>query len=146
MLDKKFIKQILILIAIVIVLLLALFIFPNDRVVVKIDDTKVLAELVNTQEKRAKGLSNREKLKEDTGMLFVFDGLGLHGIWMKDMNFAIDILWINENMTIIDIKQDAKIESFPEVFLPKENAKYVLEVNAGFVNTNNIKIGDKIIF
>ena len=146
MLDKKFIKQILILITIVIVLLLALFVFPNDKVVVKIDDIKILVELANTQEKRVQGLSNREKLEENAGLLFIFDRLDLHGIWMKDMNFAIDILWIDEDLKIIDIKQDAKVESYPEVFLPKEIAKYVLEVNAGFVNMNNIKIEDEIIF
>jgi len=79
-------------------------------------------------------------------MLFIFDNESLHGIWMKDMNFAIDILWIDEGYKVVDIKKDAKPESYPEVFIPEVPSKYVLEVNAGFLEENDIEIGDKIIF
>jgi uncharacterized protein len=147
MFDKIFIKRILILIAIVVMLFLFLLLFPNsNKKTIQINDIKIKAELADTQKERTQGLSLRKSLEDRDGMLFVFDNEDLHGIWMKDMNFSIDILWIDEDYKIIDIKNDARPESYPEVFFPNENAKYVLEINAGFVEMNNIKIKDKIIF
>jgi uncharacterized membrane protein (UPF0127 family) len=42
----------------------------------------------------------------------------------------------------MSIKKNATPESYPEVFIPRSNAKYVLEVNAGFVEENNIRMTD----
>jgi hypothetical protein len=110
-----------------------------------IGDIPIWVEVANTVEKRKTGLSGRKNLSEDRGMLFAFDKPDKHGIWMKDMNFSIDILWIDENYKIIDIKKQAESESFPEIFHPSENATYVIEVMAGFVEMHNINIGDRVI-
>lgn len=53
--------------------------------------------VADTPQKRQQGLSGREKLLPNTGMFFKFDTLEQQGIWMKDMNFSIDILWLDEN-------------------------------------------------
>ena len=120
---------------------------PYDQVSLWIDNEKVLVlELVNTPESRQLGLSGRELLELGSGMLFFFDMSDKHGIWMKDMNFAIDIVWIDENYKIVDIKKNARPESFPEVFVPKTSSKYVLEVNTGFLEKNDIEIGERIFF
>ena len=144
--NKIFIKRILILISITAILALSLLLFPNDKVILKISDIRLQIEVADTGEERVKGLSDRESLGYRDGMLFIFDNESLHGIWMKDMNFAIDILWIDEGHKVVDIKKDAKPESYPEVFIPEVPSKYVLEVNAGFLEENDIEIGDKIIF
>jgi uncharacterized protein len=144
--NNFFIKRILILIAIVAILALSLLLFPNDKVVLKIGDTRLLVEVVDTQKERIQGLSGREGLEKNNGMLFVFDNEDSHGIWMKDMNFAIDILWIDSDFNIVNIKKYANPESYPEIFLPQTPNKYVLEVNVGFLEKNDIKIGDKINF
>ena len=77
-------------------------------------------------------------------MLFVFDHPAQYPFWMKDMNFPIDIIWIDENLKVIFIKKNAVPESYPEVFTSPQNSKYVLEVVAGFSDKYNIKIGDKV--
>ena len=120
-------------------------IFTNKKIMM-ISDVLITVEISNTQEKRMRGLSGREYLPKKTGMLFVFDKIERHGIWMKDMNFSIDIIWINENDEIIYIIENAQPESYPDVFLPLTPSKYVLEVNAGFVKENKIKMGDKVVF
>lgn len=107
---------------------------------------KLEVELALTEEEQRKGLSGRKSLENDQGMLFVFDQPGKYYFWMKDMNFPIDIIWIGEENEIIYIKKDAKPGNTLETFGPNENSRYVLEVNSGFSEKNDLKIGEKIEF
>ena len=107
---------------------------------------KLKTEIVLTSEDQAKGLSGRKSLKDDEGMLFVFPQKGRYPFWMKDMNFAIDIIWINEDNKVIYIQKDAKPDSYPETFGPNEDARYVLEVPSSFSDKNNVKVGDRVEF
>ena len=60
-----------------------------------------VADTVYTQ---AKGLSNRQSLGYNEGMLFIFKDVDIHGFWMKDMLFPIDIIWMDENLKINHIE------------------------------------------
>jgi len=111
---------------------------------VKLGGVTVKVELADTASKRTQGLSGMITLGEKEGLLFVFDYVGKHTFWMKDMLFAIDIIWIDESGKIIYIKKDARPESYPETFSPDQNAKYVLEVVSGFSDKHNLKIGDTV--
>ncbi|OGI72922.1 hypothetical protein A3D42_01605 [Candidatus Nomurabacteria bacterium RIFCSPHIGHO2_02_FULL_41_18] len=119
-------------------------IIPETYVGVAGQNIKV--ELARTPEVQARGLSGRESLKENEGMLFVFDNLGRHGFWMKDMNFPIDIIWISEDKKVVYIKKDAKPHSYPEIFAPDEDALYALEVVFGFSDKYGLKEGDSVEF
>ena len=101
---------------------------------IKIDGILFNVDVADTKEEREKGLSGRKYLDRNSGMLFVFPDNGNHGIWMKDMNFPIDIIWISENFHIVDIKRDATPDSYPEVFTSTKLAKYVLELPAGSID------------
>ena len=105
----------------------------------------LVAEVASTQSAREQGLSGRSSLPDGRAMLFVFDTPGLWGIWMKDMQFPIDILWADASGTINTIKHDASPESYPAAFYPASPASYVVEVPAGFVRSHSIAIGDKIV-
>lgn len=115
-----------------------------DSAYVVLAETKLKVEIADTAEARTLGLSNRETLEDKRGMLFVFDEADRHGIWMKEMNFSIDVIWFNANYEVIYIVKDAKPDSYPKIFRPSTNAKYVLEVPSGFVEKEGIKIGDLI--
>lgn len=65
---------------------------------------------------------------------------------MKSMKFPIDIIWFSSDKKVVGIAENARPESFPEIFRPAEPARYVLEVNAGYVKKSNIKIGDQTEF
>jgi len=95
-------------------------------------------------EEREKGLSGLSSLPKKSGLLFIFDTSDHHGIWMKDMNFPIDIIWIDENMRIVDVTEVLKPDSFPAIFEPEEPARMALEVNALFVATHEIKVGQTV--
>lgn len=107
----------------------------------KMDDVDLYVELADIPEKRSQGLSGRKELREDGGMLFVFDEPDIYSFWMKDMNFPIDIIWIGEDLKIADITRNAKPESYPETFQSKKPAKYAIEVNAGWSLKNGVQIG-----
>ena len=93
-------------------------------------DMTLTVEVAGTRQGRVRGLSGRKSLPPQQGLLFDYMRAGRHGIWMKDMFFPIDIIWLDERMRVVDIKRHALPESYPEIFFPKQPAHYVLEVNA----------------
>lgn len=110
-------------------------------------DLCINIEICDTSEKRIRGLMFREKLKDDQGMLFIFDQKTFPNIWMKNMRFALDIIWIDADKKIVDISQNAlPCQGDCKVFIPREKSKYALEVNSGLVDRNKIIIGDRVNF
>lgn len=87
--------------------------------------------VAQTTKQIQKGLGDRPALEGADGMLFIFPNQGKHSIWMKDMHFAIDIYWLDENFTIVDQKRDVHPDTYPTTFVPKQPAAYVLEMVAG---------------
>lgn len=114
-----------------------------DRAV--IGETAITIEVLDTAADRVRGLSGRESIPQNHALYFVFETADYHGIWMNEMRFPIDIVWLNEYNEVVYIKQNVAPETFPEVFTPSRPAKYVLEFNAGFVKANAIRIGDKFV-
>ncbi|MCC7004304.1 DUF192 domain-containing protein [Candidatus Nomurabacteria bacterium] len=112
----------------------------------KIRNTTLNIIISDTQELRELGLGNRKSLSDNTGMLFIFPFEDKYGFWMKDMNFPIDIFWIDSNKIIVDEISNVSTSTFPKTFFPKQNSLYVLETNAGFLQKNEIKIGDSVEF
>lgn len=110
--------------------------------VIKINNVSIEVELAKTPEQQTRGLSGKATLPENQGMLFLYDKPGFYSFWMKDMQFPIDIVWIGADQKIVDISKNKSPESFPKTFQPQQPAQYVLEVNAGFADRNNITIGD----
>jgi hypothetical protein len=112
---------------------------------VSFGDTKVKVEIATTPDDMAKGLSNRKSLGENDGMLFVFSEPGTPAFWMKDMEFSLDIIWI-QNDTVVDIASNLPplAGDYVSTYAPRVPANYVLEVNAGFTAKHRIKIGDKV--
>lgn len=107
----------------------------------------VQAEVADTESKRQLGLMFREGLPEKQGMLFVFEREDKHSFWMKNMRLSLDIIWINKDKRIVDISLNVPpCKDSCKGFIPKEKAKYVLEVSAGFTEKNRVKIGDGVDF
>jgi len=116
----------------------------TEDVVAYFGETRVTLEVADTPERRGRGLSGREGLAEGTGMLFVFDETGRHVIGMKDIQFALDVLWLNETFHIIYMVENMTPESFPTMYYSRKPARYVVELPVGFVSTHNISIHDQM--
>jgi len=117
--------------------------FVEPRVIV-VGPVGIKVRVVDNPEERAKGLSGTEILGEKEGMFFVFEEEDKYGIWMKDMKYPIDIIWFDSYGSIVHIEEKVSPNTYPKVFKPTVKSKYVLEVNSGFVEKNNIKVGDTI--
>jgi len=119
--------------------------FNVSASVIQIGDVALQVEIADTQDKREQGLSNRESLGERRGMLFLFEKPERYGFWMKEMNFAIDIIWIDKDKSVVEITANVDPKTFPEIFYPKEIIQYIIETQAGWAKVNEIQLGDKIL-
>jgi hypothetical protein len=118
--------------------------------VIKVRNVEINVEVANTQTERAKGLSERNSLDENSGMLFDFGEKNVSpGFWMKGMRFPLDIIWIKDNSVLkidknVPAPASATADSELPLYRPSEPIDYVLEVNAGFSDKKGIKPGDQL--
>lgn len=110
---------------------------------------KIFVQVVTTPQEMQQGLSGREKLGDNQGMLFNFGaGAGVTPqFWMKDMKFNLDLIWIKNNKIVSITKNAPKPEpgakdSQLAVYSSPAPVDAVLEVNAGWTDRNAVKIGD----
>ncbi|OHB06180.1 MAG: hypothetical protein A3A26_01405 [Candidatus Zambryskibacteria bacterium RIFCSPLOWO2_01_FULL_47_14] len=96
-----------------------------------VNSKSIPVEIADSDAERAQGLSGRQVLETETGLLFIFDEPGFHGFWMKDMKFPIDIVWLGNDFEVIGVEKNVSPNTYPQVFYPPRAVKYVLELNAG---------------
>ena len=105
----------------------------------------VRVEVARTEAEKVRGLSDRDRLAPDRGMLFVYGAPVRPLIWMRGMRFPLDILWIRDGR-VVDLVRGAKAPTpgeAPQEFAPSDDAQYVLEVPAGFAERHGIAVGDR---
>jgi len=120
-------------------------VYPESKISSKIflEGVGISVVVANTPALQERGLSGVESLRENEGMLFIFPTPARDGFWMKDMLFPIDIIWFDADQKIVDMWENALPSSYPEIRTPRQDAQYVLEVPAGFVQAHNIQKGQK---
>lgn len=109
-----------------------------------IDTTAITVSVADDHAERTLGLSGTPSLDELEGKLFIYDVDAKHGIWMKDMLFPIDIIWIDKNLQVVHIAENVAPSTYPQVFLPQVDARFVLEMNAFIVSSLKIQVGDRV--
>jgi hypothetical protein len=101
------------------------------------------ASVADTEAKREQGLSGTPYIPTGVVKLFIFDTPFQWAFWMKDMNYPIDIIWLDEDKTVVHIESNLTPETYPKSFAPSTPAKYVIETPAGFAEINHITIEAK---
>lgn len=145
--NVKLSNNITLVVTVIILLLLVVKLSTSATKRMIINNHKFYAMVVSTPEAREKGLSGKDKLGRNQAMLFEYPGINASCIWMKDMKFAIDIIWLDGNKRVVTTKSNATPDSYPETFCASSNnAQYVLEVPKGTVTSAGIKIGDQAKF
>lgn len=119
-------------------------IYPNV-VPLTIGEIPVLASVAEDTPSKIKGLSGTPFLPDNVVKLFVFGAEGSHPIWMKEMNYPLDIIWVAKEGKIVHIEEDVSPDSYPDSFSSPIPAWYVVEANAGFVSKNTISIGEEVV-
>ncbi|HUP44406.1 MAG TPA: DUF192 domain-containing protein [Thermoanaerobaculia bacterium] len=112
------------------------------------DGYSVHVELAIDNATRAQGLMYRDRLRENTGMLFVFPSMSVQSFWMKNTLIPLDMIWIDEERRIVHIKHDVppcQAEPCPS-YDPGVTARYVLEFAGGVARQKGIAEGQTVRF
>lgn len=111
---------------------------------VKLRNAKFAVTVADTTEERIQGLSGSSSLPAMTGMLFDFPESAQQCIWMKEMNYAIDIVWMDSAGRVTDIKEHVSLDTYPkEQFCSSGATTFVLELPAGSIEAHDVGVGDK---
>ena len=121
----------------------------KDTKKLKVGDAIVNIEVAQTSAQRKIGLSGRESLDADTGMLFIFDETKKHQFWMKEMKLSLDFIFIKKGKVVdllrnIDPPTEGTKDSELTIYEPVTEIDMLLEVNSGYIDKNNIKVGDTV--
>jgi uncharacterized membrane protein (UPF0127 family) len=123
--------------------------FPRGTI--KVDDKILEVQIADTDSLRVRGLMFQDELPYNEGMLFVFEGSETRPMWMLNMQFNLDVIWFDENANVVAIEKNipqcittVEVVACRENGVSGDNAKYVLEVTAGFVDKFNITENSKM--
>ena len=106
----------------------------------------IRAEVANTPSLKEQGLSGRVSMDADRGMLFVFAKPSIYGFWMKDMNYPLDMVWMDADHQVISVSNDVATSTYPNAIFPASKIQYVLELNAGTSQNFGIATGTVLRF
>lgn len=110
----------------------------SNLVDITIGDKKYKVEIADTPEKQEKGLMGRKSLPEDQGILFIYDEPQDLSYWMKDTLISLDIIFIDDDMEVVSVKQGQPMSEEP---ITENDVQYVLEVNSN----SGIEEGDQLV-
>ena len=107
--------------------------------------TTILVEVADTPEARSAGLSNRERLGSVDGLLLKWDSAGRHPIWMADMRFPLDLVWLDAKGRVVGLLVNVPPCRTPPcpLYEPQEApaSMAVLEIPAGAATIHRIAVG-----
>ena len=105
----------------------------------------VKMDALTTKQEQMKGYTNRTRPEDNHGFLYVLDKPSRYAYWMKNMLFTTDVVWLDGQLRVIDLKASVKPETYPDqIFEPIQPASYMLEFPDGFITRNRITIGDTV--
>lgn len=118
---------------------------PEEAAEIAVGGVKFKIEIADSSLEQARGLSGRESLAEDAGMLFVFGGKSIRSFWMAGMHFPLDIVWISGNRVVgISENLPPATAGNVQIYNSPEPVDRVLEINAGLADKLGISVGDLV--
>ena len=147
--SKDFWKRIIFLIILLPIFLLAIEFFQhlnNPKLKIKkiqIGSETITAEIADTAFAQKRGLMYRENLEENQGMLFPFEKADYHAIWMKNMQFSLDILWIKDER-VVYLREFVTLDNGEKIYTPPMKVDQVLEIPAGWMEKHNYGLGVEV--
>lgn len=121
------------------------FITEETNYTAYVGSTGLSVSVANSPAELEMGLSGVTSLGELEGKLFIFPDEQRHGIWMKDMSLSIDVLWFNNDLELVHIEEAVSPSSYPNIFAPREKARFVIETNAYLASSLQIQLGDQLL-
>ena len=108
---------------------------------VLVSDSLFMVDIASGVYQSQIGLSNRNLIKDNYFMVFIFDKPQKVSFWMKNTKIDLSIAFIDSKSQIVEIS-NLKANSLKQKISKNDNIKYALEVPKGFFIENQIKVGD----
>jgi uncharacterized membrane protein (UPF0127 family) len=108
------------------------------------EEVEVRVEVADDLAEQAKGLMDRTTLGENRGMLFVYPEERVLSFWMKNTLIPLSIAFIDSERRIIDIQDMKPLDDEPPHYVSAEPAQYALEVNQGFFEERDVRVGNRV--
>lgn len=148
-------RQRVVMLALLAILLMSASVFltgrkDSDTIVVTFPSGRQLeAEVADTPEKLLFGLAFREGLPPNAGMLYIFDESGSHRLRTRGYKLAVDMIWLDESRHVVHIVD--RVPACPGDPCPlygpsQEQARYVIQANAGFAQQEQLSNGAELKF
>ena len=116
-----------------------------EKINISINDQRYSLWVADNESERSYGLQNIQKLKNNQGMIFIFESPKFVKFWNKNTLIDLALLWIKDG-TIIGVDRLSKQNGEGTVTIPSpDSIESVIELNQNQINRNNIKVGDKLI-
>lgn len=115
----------------------------------KLGTKEIQIEVADTDQKRAQGLMHRKVLQPDQGMIFVFGSEQTLSFWMKNTFIPLAIGFFDSKMKLVDIQEmspQSLIDQNVPSYTSRSPARFALEMNQGWFQKNNVKIGSRLLF
>lgn len=96
-------------------------------------------EIAQTTLQKSKGLSDRDSICSTCGMIFVYQKESVYPFWMKNTHFPLNIIWLNQEGKIVDIKTGQPEDT--TILTPSASAQYIIELPT---NSPELSIGENI--
>ena len=115
---------------------IVIVIFQTDE-----ENVSFKCRVANDDQSRHRGLLDVTYLEVDNGMLFSYPTAEIRVFTMKDMKVPLDIIFIDQNLTVNQIVEADIGEEYIRSIYP---VQFVVEINQGIAKENDIKIGSKV--
>ncbi|WP_390300310.1 DUF192 domain-containing protein [Gracilimonas halophila] len=107
--------------------------------------SKITVAVADDQQERNQGLMDVTELPADAGMLFIFPTEEELSFYMANTPLPLDIMFVNADSVIIRIHHSAAPFNSKQLFSDGP-AQYVVETNAGYAVSNDIREGMRVRF
>ena len=117
-----------------------------EAIGIDVNKSWLIVEVARSDAEKAKGLSGRSCIESNTGMLFPYDEPGVYCFWMKDMNFPIDMIWLDKDKQVVKIQANVSPDTYPNSFCPEQPAQFVVEFEANYAARQGWQNGTQFSF
>jgi uncharacterized protein len=142
-------KNGLVLIAVIVGVGLLFWKLNYDQQTLRLHGHTYRITVLRTEDELQRGLSGTDNLPAEHAMVFVFPREEKWSIWMKDMNYPIDIVWLDNAKNVVHLEKDVQPSTYnnaepakSKLFKPDKVARYVIELASGTIERTGIVVGD----
>jgi uncharacterized membrane protein (UPF0127 family) len=117
---------------------------------VKLDDKVITVEIADTAAERQRWLTFRQdRLPEDTALLIKYDKPDLYEVWMLNVEYNLDLIWMDKDGNVVYTKENVPpcqnvVETISCTYKTTAHSLYVMAATTGFIDAHNISTGSKM--